>query len=89
MLLQRTEDAVAGYDAVRNLFNRRLFPTIDGVRNTLRLLDRVDAKFGRMRAESLVDERIVRKLERDGVFKYGRHINDLAQLYGAACSNGQ
>lgn len=67
--LQRTEDAVAGYDAVRNLYNRRLFPTIDGVRNTLRILDRVDAKFGRMKAESLVDERIVRKLERDGVFK--------------------
>ena len=67
--LQRAEEAVAGYDAVRNLYNRRLFPTVDGVRNTLRILDRVDAKFGRMKAESLVDDRIVRKLEREGVFK--------------------
>jgi ABC-type nitrate/sulfonate/bicarbonate transport system substrate-binding protein len=67
--LQRTEEAVAGYEAVRGLYNRRLFPTVDGVRNTLRILDRVDAKFGRMKAETLVDERIVRKLERDGVLK--------------------
>ena len=51
------------------LYNRRLFPTIDGVRNTLRILDRVDPKFGRMKVETLVDERIVRKLEREGVFK--------------------
>ena len=67
--LQKIEDAAAGYDAVRNLYNRRLFPTIDGVRNTLRILDRVDPKFGRMKAETLVDERIARKLERDGVLK--------------------
>ena len=67
--LQKTEDALAGYDAVRNLYNRRLFPTVDGVRNTLRILDRVDPKFGRMKAEALVDERIVRKLERDGALQ--------------------
>ena len=67
--LQKIEDAAAGYDAVRNLYNRRLFPTVDGVRNTLRIFDRIDPKFGRMKAEALVDERIVRKLERDGVFK--------------------
>ena len=67
--LQRSEEAVAGYEAVRGLYNRRLSPTIDGVRNTLRILDRVDPKFGRMKAETLVDERIVRKLEREGFFK--------------------
>ena len=47
----------------------RIFPTVDGVRNTLRILDRVDPKFGRMKAENLIDERIVLKLERDGAFK--------------------
>jgi hypothetical protein len=60
---------VAGYEAVRSLYSRRIFPTVDGVRNTLRILDRVDPKFGRLKAENLIDERIVRKLERDGVFK--------------------
>jgi hypothetical protein len=28
-----------------------------------------DPKFGRLKAENLVDDRIVRKLEKDGVFK--------------------
>jgi ABC-type nitrate/sulfonate/bicarbonate transport system substrate-binding protein len=67
--LPQTEDAVAGYDAMRALYSRRIFPTIDGVRNTVRILSRIDPKFGKLKAEDLVDERIVRKLERDGAFK--------------------
>lgn len=51
------------------LYSRRIFPTVDGVRNTLRILERVDPKFGRLKAENLVDDRVVRKLEKDGVFK--------------------
>ena len=67
--LSRVEDAEAGFEAVRPLYSRRLFPTTEGLRNTLRILSRVDPKFGRLKAEDLTDERIVRKLEREGVFK--------------------
>ena len=67
--LPQPEDAVAGYEAIRGLYSRRIFPTVDGVRNTVRILSRVDAKFAKLKAEDLVDERIVRKLEREGVFK--------------------
>ena len=67
--LPRVEDAVAGYEAMRGLYSRRIFPTVEGVRNTVRILSRVDAKFGKLKAEDLVDERIVRKLEREGYFK--------------------
>jgi ABC-type nitrate/sulfonate/bicarbonate transport system substrate-binding protein len=67
--LPRTEDAAAGYEAMRGLYSRRIFPTVEGVRNTVRILSRVDAKFGKLKAEELIDDRIVRKLERDGVFK--------------------
>ena len=67
--LPQVEDAVAGYDAMRALYSRRIFPTIDGVRNTVRILSRIDPKFGKLKAEDLVDERIVRRLERDGAFK--------------------
>jgi ABC-type nitrate/sulfonate/bicarbonate transport system substrate-binding protein len=67
--LNRVEDAVAGYEAARTLYSRRIIPTIDGVRNTLRILERVDPKFGRMKAENLIDDRIVRKLDKEGVFK--------------------
>ena len=67
--LPRVEDAVAGYEAMRVLYSRRIFPTVDGIRNTVRILSRVDPKFGKLKAEDLVDERIVRKLEREGYFK--------------------
>jgi len=67
--LARTEDAVAGYEAMRPIYSRRIFPTVDGVRNTVRILSRVDAKFSKLKAEDLIDERIVRKLEREGIFK--------------------
>lgn len=67
--LSRVEDVEAGYEAVRPLYSRRLFPTTEGLHNTIRILSRVDPKFGRLKAEDLTDERIVRKLEREGVFK--------------------
>jgi ABC-type nitrate/sulfonate/bicarbonate transport system substrate-binding protein len=67
--LPRVEDAVTGYEAMRSLYSRRIFPTIEGVRNTIRTLSRIDAKFSGLKAENLVDERIVSKLEKDGVFK--------------------
>jgi len=67
--LQRAEEAEAGYEAMRPLYSRRIFPTVQGIRNTIRILSRVDAKFGKLKAEELVDDRIVRKLETEGVFK--------------------
>ncbi|MGE5817379.1 MAG: ABC transporter substrate-binding protein [Deltaproteobacteria bacterium] len=67
--LTRAEEAVAGYEAMLPIYSRRIFPTIDGIRNTVRILSQVDAKFSKLKAEELVDLRIVRKLERDGVFK--------------------
>ena len=57
----------AGSDA--HAYSKRIFPTVEGVRNTVRILSRIDAKFSKLKAEDLVDERIVRKLERDGVLK--------------------
>lgn len=67
--LPQVEDAVAGQEAMRTLYSRRIFPTLDGVRNTVRILSRLDPKFSKLKAEELVDERIVRKLEREGIFK--------------------
>jgi ABC-type nitrate/sulfonate/bicarbonate transport system substrate-binding protein len=67
--LTKAEDAVAGYEAMRPLYSRRIFPTVDGVRNTVRILSRLDPKFSKLKAEDLVDERIVRKLEREGLFR--------------------
>lgn len=67
--LSRVEDAESGYEMVRILYDRRIFPTKEGIANALRILSRADAKFSRLKAEETVDERIVRKLEREGLFK--------------------
>jgi ABC-type nitrate/sulfonate/bicarbonate transport system substrate-binding protein len=67
--LPQVEDAVAGHDAMRALYSRRIFPTVEGVRNTVRILGRIDPKFSKLKAEDLVDERIVRKLEKEGIFR--------------------
>ncbi|MBI2368101.1 MAG: hypothetical protein HYV01_24270 [Deltaproteobacteria bacterium] len=61
--LDRTENALT------QIYSRRIFPTVQGVRNTVRILSRLDPKFTKLKTEDLVDERIVRKLEREGIFK--------------------
>lgn len=67
--LTNLEDAEAGYEMMRPLYDRRLVPTKEGLRNTQRILSRVDPKFSRLKAEDLSDERIIRKLDREGFFK--------------------
>ena len=67
--LQRTEDAEAGYEMIKGLYERRIFPTKEGLLNTQRVLSRVDPKFSRLKIEDMADDRIVRKLEGEGVFK--------------------
>jgi NitT/TauT family transport system substrate-binding protein len=64
--LSRLEDAEAGYETINALYNRHLLPTREGLRNTLRILSNFDAKFARLKVEDLIDDRIARKLEREG-----------------------
>jgi ABC-type nitrate/sulfonate/bicarbonate transport system substrate-binding protein len=63
--LSKTEDAVEGYEFMRKMYTKRIYPTVDGIRNSLRVLATTNEKF---RAEDLVDDRIVRKLEKEGAF---------------------
>jgi ABC-type nitrate/sulfonate/bicarbonate transport system substrate-binding protein len=63
--LARPEDAEAGYETIKNVYDRRLAPTKEGLRNALRILTRFDAKFGRLKIEDLIDDRIARKLEKE------------------------
>jgi hypothetical protein len=63
--LARPEDAEGGYETIRNGYDRRLSVTKEGLRNALRILAKVDAKFSRLKVEDLVDERITKKLERE------------------------
>jgi ABC-type nitrate/sulfonate/bicarbonate transport system substrate-binding protein len=66
--LQKVEDAEAGYDMMRILYDRRIFPNLDGLRNVIRLLGRTSEPIRRLKAEDIIDDRIVRKLEKEGLF---------------------
>jgi NitT/TauT family transport system substrate-binding protein len=66
--LPNPEDAVDGYDFMRRMYTRRIYPSLDGIRNSIRVLTLTNEKFGRLKAEELVDDRIARKLEKEGLF---------------------
>ncbi len=66
--LAKVEQAVQGYESLPRLYERRIFPRVDGIRNVIHLLGATNEKIRRLKAEDLVDERFVRKLEKEGKF---------------------
>jgi len=64
--LQKVEQAVEGYESLAGVYERRIYPRVDGVRNVIRLLGTTNEKIRRLKAEELVDDRFVRKLEKEG-----------------------
>ena len=67
--LPRVEGAEELYDRMKALYDPRIFPTKEGLSNALGILGKVNPKFEKIRVEDLVDDGIVRKLEREGVLK--------------------
>jgi ABC-type nitrate/sulfonate/bicarbonate transport system substrate-binding protein len=65
---RRVEDAEEGYQSMVNLYERKIYPSIDGIRNVIRLLGANNEKIRRLKAEELVDDSAVRKLEKEGRF---------------------
>jgi ABC-type nitrate/sulfonate/bicarbonate transport system substrate-binding protein len=53
------------YDRIRLLYDRSIIPTREGVQSALQLLAKTDAKFARLKAEDLIDDRFARKLEKE------------------------
>jgi ABC-type nitrate/sulfonate/bicarbonate transport system substrate-binding protein len=66
--LPKADDALEGYDFMRKMYTRRIYPNVEGIRNSIRVLTLTNEKFGRLKAEDLVDDRIVKKLEKEGLF---------------------
>ncbi len=66
--LPRAEDALGGYERLGNMYQRRIFPNVDGIRSTIRFLGATNDKIRALKAEELVDERFVKKLEQEGRF---------------------
>ena len=66
--LQKVEQAMEGYESLPLLFERRIYPRADGVHNVIRLLGMTNEKIRKLKAEDLVEDRFVRKLEKEGKF---------------------
>jgi NitT/TauT family transport system substrate-binding protein len=66
--LQKVEQAMEGYDTLANIYERKIYPRADGVRNVIRLLGQTNEKIRKLKAEDLVDDRFVKKLEKEGKF---------------------
>lgn len=66
--LTRVEDAQAGYEVMRTLYDRRIYPNVEGLRNVVRLLGRTSEPIRKIKVEEIIDDRLVRKLEKDGLF---------------------
>jgi ABC-type nitrate/sulfonate/bicarbonate transport system substrate-binding protein len=65
---RRIEDAEDGYQSMVNLYEKKIYPSVDGIRNVIRLLGANNEKIRRLKAEDLVDDSAVRKLEKEGRF---------------------
>lgn len=66
--LPRLEDASEGYERVINLYERRIYPNVEGIRSTIGLLGTTNENIRRLKAEDLIDDRFVKKLEQEGRF---------------------
>jgi ABC-type nitrate/sulfonate/bicarbonate transport system substrate-binding protein len=66
--LQKVEQAIEGYESLPLLYEKRIYPRADGVRNVIRLLGLTNEKIRKLKAEELVDDRFVKKLEKEGRF---------------------
>ena len=66
--LAKVEDAVGGYNRLPGMYQRKIFPNVDGIRSTIRFLGPTNEKIRALKAEDLVDERFAKKLEQEGRF---------------------
>jgi NitT/TauT family transport system substrate-binding protein len=58
--LPRTEDALEGYEGMLTLYQRRLNPTTEGIRNAIQVIGATNEKIRALKAEDLVDDRFVK-----------------------------
>ena len=65
---KRIEDAEEGYQSMVNLYDRKIYPNVDGIRKVIRLLGVNNEKIRRLKAEDLIDDSAVRKMEKEGRF---------------------
>ena len=66
--LSKVEDAQTGYEMMRLLFDKKIYPNVEGLRNVVRLLGKSSEPIRKLKVEDIIDDRVVRKLEKEGLF---------------------
>ncbi len=59
------EDAAGGYEGMITLYERRMYPTVEGIRNAIQLLGITNEKIRSLKAEDLVNDRFIKKIEQE------------------------
>ncbi|MGZ9269203.1 MAG: ABC transporter substrate-binding protein [Candidatus Binatia bacterium] len=68
MRLAKLEDAEEGYKILPTLYDQKIYPSVDGIRNVIRLLGMTNEKIRKLKAEELVEDSVLKKLEKEGRF---------------------
>ena len=68
MRLAKLEDAEEGYKSLPTLYDQKIYPSVDGIRNVIRLLGSTNEKIRKLKAEDLVEDAVLKKLEKEGRF---------------------
>jgi NitT/TauT family transport system substrate-binding protein len=68
MRLAKVEDAEEGYKSLPTLYDQKIYPSVDGIRNVIRLLGTTNEKIRKLKAEDLVEDAVLKKLEKEGRF---------------------
>jgi len=66
--LSKIEDAQTGYEMMRTLYDKKIYPNAEGLRNVVRLLGKTSEPIRKLKVEDIIDDRIVKKLEKEGLF---------------------
>jgi len=66
--LKRLDDAEEDYQSIVGIYEKKIYPSVDGVRNVICLFGSNNEKVRRLKAEDLVDDSVVRRLEKEGRF---------------------
>jgi len=66
--LSRVEDAEEGWRSIVDIYEKKIYPSTDGIANVIRLLGPTNEKIRRLKAVDLVETSAVKKLEKEGRF---------------------
>jgi len=53
---------------MRTLYDKKIYPNAEGLRNVVRLLGKTSEPIRKLKVEEIIDDRIVKKLEKEGLF---------------------